>query len=113
MLGYGFWTIEKKQTGERIGEAGFVEGRREIKPSLKGVPEIGWGIHPDEQGKGYALEAATAALNWGIQHFKGQPIRCIIAPENAPSIRLAEKLGFKELVSTTYKDQPIIMFERR
>lgn len=113
MLGYGFWTIEVKAGGKRIGEAGFVEGRREIEPSLKGMPEIGWGIHPEEQGKGYALEAATAALNWGIEHFKGQPIRCIIAPENTPSLKLAEKLGFRELVRTVYKGEPIIMLERR
>ncbi|SRR5579885_1341022 len=113
LLGFGFWTIERKDTGRRIGEAGFVEGRRAIEPSLIGIPEIGWGIEPAEHGKGYAHEAAKAALDWGIAHFGGRPIRCIIAPENAPSIRLAQKLGFRELLRTTYHGEPTIMFERR
>lgn len=112
MLGYGFWTVEEKQSRRRIGEAGFVEGKRAIEPSLKGIPEIGWSIEPAEQGKGYAYEAAKAALDWGIAHFKGQPIRCIIAPENAPSLKLAQKLGFQEILRTTYHGEPTIMLER-
>jgi RimJ/RimL family protein N-acetyltransferase len=37
---------------------------------------------------------------------------CIIAPENAPSIRVAEKCGYREFQRTTYKDNATIMFVR-
>jgi len=112
MLGFGFFAVEERATGRFIGETGFVEGRRDIAPSLIGIPEIGWGFAPDVHGKGYALEAARAARAWGEAHFGKVPMRCIIAPENTPSIRLAHKLGFKEILRTTYKEQPTVMLER-
>lgn len=112
LLGFGFFAVEERSSGRFIGETGFVEGRRAIEPSLIGIPEIGWGFAPDVHGKGYALEAASAALKWGIAKFGHVPMRCIIAPENIRSIGLAQKLGFKELLRTTYKDAPTVMLER-
>jgi RimJ/RimL family protein N-acetyltransferase len=112
MLGFGFFAVEERTTGRFIGETGFVEGRREIAPSLIGVPEIGWGFVPKVHGKGYAFEAARAARDWGETRFGKVPMRCIIAPENAPSIRLAQKLGFVEILRTTYKGEPTVMMER-
>lgn len=112
MLGFGFFAVEERATGRFIGETGYVEGRRAIEPSLIGIPEIGWAFVPDVHGKGYALEASRAALNWGPARFGNVPMRCIIAPENEPSLRLAKKLGFVELLHTTYKDQPTVMLER-
>ncbi len=112
MLGFGFFAVEDRATGRFIGETGFVEGRRIIEPSLIGTPEIGWSFTPDVHGKGYAFEAASAGLRWGETHFGGVPMRCIIAPENEPSLRLAQKLGFAEILRTTYHDQPTVMLER-
>jgi RimJ/RimL family protein N-acetyltransferase len=111
-LGFGFWAVEEKTTRRFIGQIGYVEAMRAIEPSLKGIPEIGWSLASDTHGKGYALEGARAAIAWGEKHFGGQPIRCIISPENAPSLKLAEKLGFKELVRTKYKGDDIVMLER-
>ena len=112
-LGFGFWAVEEKATRRFIGQIGYVEGMRDIVPSLKGIPEIGWSLAPDTQGKGYALEGARAALTWGEKHFGGAPIRCIISPENAASLKLAEKLGFREFARTTYKGDAIVMLERK
>jgi RimJ/RimL family protein N-acetyltransferase len=112
MLGFGFFAVENRASGRFIGETGFVEGRRAITPSLIGVPEIGWAFVSDVHGKGYALEAARAALGWGVSHFGPVAMRCIIAPENGPSIRLAQKLGFAEILRTSYHDAPTVMFER-
>jgi RimJ/RimL family protein N-acetyltransferase len=112
LLGFGFWAVEEKATRRFIGQIGYVEAMRAIEPSLKGIPEIGWSLATGTQGKGYALEGARAAIAWGEKHFGGQPIRCIISPENAPSLKLAEKLGFKEMVRTFYKGDAIVMLER-
>jgi RimJ/RimL family protein N-acetyltransferase len=76
------------------------------------VPEMGWVMAPHSHGKGYATEAARAAIAWGERHFGGRRTACIIAPENEPSLRVAEKCGFRELQHTTCKDKPTILFVR-
>src|ERR1035438_6884930 len=41
-LGYGFWLIEDRFTGEFLGETGFAEFKRAITPSMERTPEIAW-----------------------------------------------------------------------
>ena len=112
MLGFGFWSIIERRSGERIGEVGFVEGRRNIVPSLVGVPECGWSLVRSAQGRGFATEAVGVALAWGDRHFGKVRMACIIAPENAASLRVAEKNGLREALRTTYKNEPTIMLFR-
>ena len=112
LLGFGYWVISEKETGRFMGEVGFANFRRVIEPSLDDMPEIGWALAPHSHGKGYATEAARAAIAWGEAHFGPIRTACIIAPENEPSIRVAEKCGYREFQRTTYKDQPTILFVR-
>ena len=112
LLGFGYWAVTEKETGRFLGEVGFADFRREMEPSLDDMPEIGWVIAPHSQGKGYATEAVRAAIAWGEEHFGSRRTACIIAPENQPSIRVAEKCGYREFCRTTYKDKPTIMFVR-
>jgi RimJ/RimL family protein N-acetyltransferase len=112
LLGFGYWVVTEKATGRFTGEVGFGCFKREIEPSLDGMPEIGWVLAPHSQGKGYATEAVKAAIGWGERHFGGRRLACIVAPENEPSLRVAEKCGFRELQRTTYKDNATIMFVR-
>ena len=88
MRGYGLFAIELKKSGEVIGQAG---------PWFPGdwpEPEMSWAIWADEaEGKGYAYEAAEAALahmrkSWEILY----PVSYIDV-KNTRSIRLAERLG--------------------
>jgi RimJ/RimL family protein N-acetyltransferase len=112
LMGFGYWVVTEKESGRFMGEVGFADFKRAIEPSLDGVPEIGWVIAPRGHGKGYATEAARAAIAWGDEHFGPIRTACIIAPGNEPSIRVAEKCGYREFQHTTYKDQPTIMFVR-
>jgi RimJ/RimL family protein N-acetyltransferase len=112
LLGFGYWAIEDKATGGFIGEVGFADFQREIEPSLAETPEIGWVLLPSTHGKGYATEAAKAAIAWGEKHFGPVRTACIIAPENELSIRVAQKCGYREFQRTTYKGHPTIMFVR-
>ncbi|MXQ11956.1 GNAT family N-acetyltransferase [Microvirga makkahensis] len=112
LLGFGYWAVEEKATGRFLGEVGFADFRRVIEPSFDGMPEIGWVIAPHAHGKGYATEAVRAAISWGDEHFEGARTVCIISPENRPSIRVAEKCGYREFLRTTYKDSPTIVFVR-
>ena len=112
LLGFGYWAIEEKASGRFVGETGFADFKREIEPPLDGMPEIGWVLAPWAHGRGFASEAAGAAVAWGDGHFGGAPTACIVAPGHAASIRIAQKCGYREFARTTYKGQPTIMFRR-
>jgi RimJ/RimL family protein N-acetyltransferase len=112
LLGFGYWLAEEKVTGNFVGEVGFAEHRRNLEPSLKGVPEIGWVLASQAKGRGYATEAVRAAVAWGDTHFPSRRTACIITPENLLSIRVAVKCGYREFQLTTYKGQPMKMFVR-
>jgi RimJ/RimL family protein N-acetyltransferase len=112
LLGFGYWVVEEKLSGNFVGEIGFADYKREIQPSLKGVPEIGWVLASHAHGKGYATEAVRAVSAWGDTHFGSTRTSCIIAPENAASVRVAEKCGYRELQTATYHGQPALMFVR-
>jgi RimJ/RimL family protein N-acetyltransferase len=112
LLGFGYWALEEKSTGNFVGELGFADLKRDIKPSLDGMPEMGWILAPRAHGKGYATEATRAVIGWGDAHFEAAKMACIIDPGNLASIRVAEKCGFRELQRTTYKGLPTILFGR-
>ena len=112
VMGFGFWSVVERSTGKRVVEVGFVEGRRDIVPSLIGVPECGWSLATHAHGKGYATEAVNAALVWGDAHFGKVRMACIIAPENVASLRVAEKTGFRVAQRTTYRGEPTLMLYR-
>ena len=55
--------------------------------------ELGWIIHPDHTGRGYALEAARALMDWCVDVQGAPRIIAHCDAENAASARLMEKLG--------------------
>ncbi|WP_069058790.1 GNAT family N-acetyltransferase [Sinorhizobium sp. RAC02] len=112
VMGFGFWAITEKASGQLIGESGFHEMRREMVPSIEGTMEAGWGLIPDYQGRGYASEVLETILPWAEANHHGAAITCIIDPDNAPSIRLAQRHGFKEFARSTYQDSDIVVFRR-
>ncbi|QOY91270.1 GNAT family N-acetyltransferase [Paludibaculum fermentans] len=112
-LGFGYWAVEERATGRFVGEVGFADFKREVEPSIQGIPELGWALAPEAQGKGFATEAARAALEWSDVHLKAGRTVCLINPENAASVRVAEKCGFQEYCRTTYKGHATVMYERK
>ncbi|BBD98277.1 N-acetyltransferase [Sphingobium amiense] len=111
LLGYGMWAIEDRESGAFLGEAGLLSAERGI-PELEGVPEAGWVLGPQAWGKGIATEAMTAVIRWADAHADAPSLRCIVEPDNAPSIRVAEKLGFSPLTDTLYGGKPTRVFDR-
>jgi len=111
-MGFGYWVVREKTTGRFVGEVGFGDFKREINPAFEGAPEAGWALATWAHGKGYAAEAMRAALDWGDRKFKGARMVCLISPENQPSLRLAEALGFTEYARSTYKGQASVLMER-
>lgn len=111
-MGYGYWAVEVKSTRQYIGDVGFADYKRAMEPALGNVPEAGWTLIGATHGKGYATEAMRAAQAWGDEHFTGPRTVCIIAPDNAPSLAVAAKLGFREYARGQLSGEPIFALER-
>jgi len=81
-------------------------------PPADGVVEIAYGIAPDEQGKGYATEAAQALVAFARSFPEVKVIRAHTLADGAASKRVLEKCGFQcvgEVVDP--EDGPVLRFE--
>jgi RimJ/RimL family protein N-acetyltransferase len=89
LRGYGHWAVEEKATGAMIGRIGFL--------NPEGWPgfEIGWTLARHAWGKGFATEGAKAALQYAFNELDQPHVISLIHPENAPSMRVAERIGEK------------------
>jgi RimJ/RimL family protein N-acetyltransferase len=112
LLGYGYWIARERESDRFVGEVGLAEFRREVTPPLEGVPEAGWVLAPWAHGRGYATEAVRAALSWADANLAAPRTVCLIAPENAASIHVAQKCGFRERTRGTYKGEETLILER-
>jgi RimJ/RimL family protein N-acetyltransferase len=112
-LGYGFWQIRERATGRFVGEVGIADFKRDLTIPFEPAPEAGWVLAPWAHGRGYATEAVTAVLAWGDGAAPvGPRTMCLINPENAPSLRVAGKCGYRELTRADYKGVEVLVFER-
>ncbi len=107
---YGYWLVRETATGRFIGEVGLMDSRRATEPSFEGTPEGGWALAAHAHGRGFAHEALAAMLGWADARLPRTV--CIIDPANAPSLRLAEKLGYRLLTRAPYRDATTLLFER-
>ncbi len=85
--GYAMFSLILKDSDQWIGRIGpwYPEG-------WPGT-EVGWGVAPEYAGKGYALEAAVASMNYAVDELGWSDICHTIDPENRASIKLAERVG--------------------
>ena len=112
LLGYGSWVVRDRLTGSFVGEVGLKQFRRSLDAQWDEVPEIGWALSAGARGRGMATEAALAALGWADANLDAARTLCMIDPANAVSLHVAGRCGFSEIATTTYKDKPVIIFER-
>ncbi|MAL08824.1 MAG: GNAT family N-acetyltransferase [Maricaulis sp.] len=112
VLGFGYWAVFEKSSGDFVGECGFADFHRDISPSLRGIPELGYALMPDFHGKGFASEMVRGAQGW-IDQARNRP-RCaaIIDPANTASIRVAESAGYKRWQDTEFSGKPVRLYER-
>lgn len=57
--------------------------------------EIGWVIHPDQQRRGYASEAARAVLHYAFTELRAHRVIATCQPENPASFGVMEKVGMR------------------
>jgi RimJ/RimL family protein N-acetyltransferase len=87
LRGFGNWAVVERATGRLIGRAGLWQP--EGWPGL----EVGWLLARDRWGQGLATEAGRAALDYAFGTLGAEHVISVIHPDNAASVRVAEKLG--------------------
>ena len=94
LRGHGVWSVERRADGALVGFVliGLEPGDLE--------PELGFLFVAGAEGHGYAREAAAAARDFAHGALGWDTIVSYIAPENARSIRLAERLGARREART-------------
>ncbi|MGI9369069.1 MAG: GNAT family N-acetyltransferase [Ruegeria sp.] len=87
LRGYGYWSVDEKETGLYAGRIGlwFPDGWPE--------PEVGWSLLNRATGKGYATEAALAARSYAYDVLGWDTAISLIDLDNMASKAVAKRLG--------------------
>lgn len=91
LLGYGMFSVVRRDTNEWIGRIG--PWRPGGKEGNWPGDEVGWGVKASAMGQGFAHEGAIAAMDWAFDTLGWDHIIHCIDKRNIPSIKLAERLG--------------------
>ena len=81
------FVVEERSTGVFLGRVG------PLRPPAWTEYEIAWSLAPGARGRGYATEAARAAIDWSFEHFPLDRIVSVIDPRNEASRKVAERPG--------------------
>ncbi|WP_374536717.1 GNAT family N-acetyltransferase [Chitinimonas taiwanensis] len=84
------WGIARQSDGKLIGSAGLFKWN----PSWRNCT-LGYELATEAWGQGLMREALTAVLDYGFAEMDLHRVQAEIHPDNAASIRLVEKLGFR------------------
>ncbi|HTK78554.1 MAG TPA: GNAT family N-acetyltransferase [Gemmataceae bacterium] len=104
LRGYGQWAAVERSSGTLVGRIGF--WRPEGWPDF----EIGWTLRRSFWGRGYATEAARAALQLAFTEMQRSHVISLIRPDNAASIRVAERLGERLVETIELLGTPALMY---
>lgn len=94
LTGVSMFSVIARDSGRWLGRIG------PWRPHDWPGNEVGWGLHPDAQGRGYGVEAATAAMDYAFDVLGWDDVIHCIDPDNTPSQRLAERVGSRNLGAT-------------
>lgn len=89
--GFGLWAVEVVGGAPFVGFVGLAPVLFEAP--VAGEVEIGWRLHPDHWGRGYATEAAREVVRAGFEELGLDEIVSFTVPANTPSIAVMERIG--------------------
>lgn len=102
---YGVWCVALREGGTAVGTVlllPLADGDGEV--------EVGWHLHPDHWGNGYATEAARAVIQRGLDAGLDEVV-AVVNPDNLPSQAVCRRLGMVHLGTTTqYYGMPLELF---
>ena len=102
--GFGFFAITLRGSGELVGVQVFKE--------FDDLPHIdlGWRLHPDHQGKGYATEAARGAIAYGFGELGLDEVAATTLPDNVRSRAVMERLGMTYAGEVVHAGLPHVLY---
>lgn len=105
--GFGLWVVTLKGTREFVGQCGLVmqadiDGKDEV--------EIGYLMLRRHWNEGFATEAACACRDYGLGQLRLARLVSLINPQNAPSRRVAEKVGMSLEKEINLKGRPTCVY---
>jgi len=105
--GYANYTLVTKETGTKVGVCGLY-----VRPDLELI-DLGYALHPNHEGQGYAREASKRIMQAAKERFGQLKLSAITHGENTASIKVLEALGFAHLGQKTVSgyDGPSEYFE--
>ncbi len=110
---HAIWAIELRENSQVVGNASLLEiegsGPEPLRPT--GEIEVGWALHPDHWGHGYATESAAACL----RHAARQGVERVVAvteSDNARSRAVCHRLGMSHRgITDAYYNRSYELFE--
>lgn len=93
-LGFGNYTVIRKQDQERIGTCGLFD-----REGIDGI-DIGFAFLPEFEHQGFAFESASKLMDVAKSKFNIKTLSAITLKENNSSQKLLEKLGLKQIGTT-------------
>ena len=104
--GIGHWLALDKASRQPIGQAGL------LRQELDGVVEtgIGYMLHRPFWNQGYATEAAAGCRDHAFCKLGKKRVIATVRPENFPSRRVAERIGFNYERMTTWACLPHLLY---
>jgi RimJ/RimL family protein N-acetyltransferase len=91
--GFGLWALSARDDPDErlLGFCGLTVPM--FLPAVLPAVEVGWRLARDAWGRGYATEAAQAAVAFGFEEHGMEEILSIVDPDNERSLRVCAKLG--------------------
>ncbi|MFD8263146.1 GNAT family N-acetyltransferase [Streptomyces griseoluteus] len=86
--GWGMYVLIRTEDDRAVGGMGF------HGPPAQGSVEIGFDLHPEVRGRGYATEALTVLARWALTDPGTDTVVATTTPDNIPSQRVMERAGF-------------------
>lgn len=103
--GFSMWAVFEKTTQAFVGRAGL------IHLDQTSDIEVGYVLHRDFWGKGYATELANALVSWGFSALGLDKITAIAVPENTASRHVMEKIGMRYVRDDVFYGTAVAYYE--
>ncbi|HET9248538.1 MAG TPA: GNAT family N-acetyltransferase, partial [Actinomycetota bacterium] len=97
--GWVQFTVEEREGGTIVGDVGCA-----VADGEPDVIKVGYTISPAFQGRGYATEAVRALVDYAFDTLGAGAVRAHASADNAPSIRVAEKLGMRLIERVEHRE---------
>lgn len=108
--GFGLWAVEVRESGDFIGFVGISVPRFEAH--FTPCVEVGWRLARAHWGRGYAAEAARAAVSFGFQRAGLDEIVSFTAVINTRSLAVMRRIGMSRNPAEDF-DHPALPQDHR